>query len=229
MPQFQIDSGLPVYPAGLTDEDAGLVLPVYRAVNSIAQQLSTLTGSVQYSSTELGQLDPFIGLQSSRTNKITATAGENLVYGNIVNLYVDGGIIKARKADALLLQPAHGIVDNPAGMAAGSTGQIVFMSGRGGGMAGTILGATYYLSTGGTVQLSAPTVDGVLTQVVGIGLDAGGIWLNIIPVSRVVIDIEEVVTTAGYIESYFLHTRYADGAYENILLRTVDTTPPPPG
>lgn len=124
MPQFQIDSGLPVYPSGLTDEDAGLVLPMYRAINSIAQQLSTLTGSVQYSNTELGQLDPFIGLQSQRTNKITCTAAENLAFGNIVNLYVDGGVIKARKADALFLRPAHGIVDNPAGMAAGRNARL---------------------------------------------------------------------------------------------------------
>ena len=160
-------------------------------------------------------------MQSSRTNKITATAGENLVYGNIVNLYVDGGIIKARKADALFLRPAHGIVDNPAGMAAGSTGQIVFMSGRGGGMAGTILGATYYLSTGGTVQLSAPTVDGVLTQVVGVGLDAGGIWLNIIPVSRVVIDID----ISGYSDTPLFKVRYSDGAFETT---TLAPSPPPP-
>lgn len=229
MPQFQIDSGLPVYPSGLTDEDAGLVLPMYRAINSIAQQLSTLTGSVQYSNTELGQLDPFIGLQSQRTNKITCTAAENLAFGNIVNLYVDGGIIKARKADALFLRPAHGIVDNPAGMATGATGQIVWMTGRGAGMAGTLFGATYYLSTGGTVQLMPPTVEGVLVQVVGVGLDAGGIWLDIEPISRKVVDVSEYVSTSGYIDSYYLRTLYADGAYEDVYIRQVDNTPPPPG
>lgn len=225
MPQFQIDSGLPVYPSGLTDEDAGLVLPMYRAINSIAQQLSTLTGSVQYSNTELGQLDPFIGLQSQRTNKITCTAAENLAFGNIVNLYVAGGIIKARKADALFRRPAHGIVDNPAGMAAGSTGQIVWMSGRGAGMAGTIFGATYYLSTGGTVQLMPPTVEGVLVQVVGVGLDAGGIWLDIEPISREVVD----VSAARVGETIALTVLYADGGFENYSLSITDTPHPDTG
>ena len=61
----------------------------------------------------------------------------------------------------------------------------------------------------------------MLTQVVGIGLDAGGIWLNIVPVSRVVIDID----VSGYSDAPLFKIRYSDGAFEEF---TLSPSPPPP-
>ena len=55
---------------------------------------------------------------------------------------------------------------------------------------------------------------------VSIGLDAGGIWLNIIPVSRVVIDID----ISGYSDNPLFKIRYSDGAFETISL---SPSPPP--
>lgn len=221
MPEFRIDSGLPVYPAGLTDADAGLMLPVYRAINSMAQQLSALTGSVQYTQGDMTSLGPYTGLRDGSLNRVFVQAGETLVYGHIVNLYVDGGILKARKADALLLRPAHGIVDAPAGIAADSKGEIILMHGRGAGMAGTTLGTTYYLSTGGTVQSTAPNVDGVLNQVVGVGLDTGGIFLAIMPIARIMtnfaVTTSSVTDASGTTTTYTARIQFANGAVVDVV------------
>ncbi len=39
MPEYFISSGLPSYPSGLSDKEAALVMPLYRAIGTLAQQL----------------------------------------------------------------------------------------------------------------------------------------------------------------------------------------------
>lgn len=224
MPEWLIDSGLPMYPSGLSDEDANLVAPLYRAINAVAQQASAVTGSVQYSSQDIANLDPFTSLRSDKTSKLFVKASENLVYGHVVNLHVVSGELSARRADALLGYPAHGVVDEPAGIPSGQSGQIVFMTGRAAGLAGTVLGASYFLSTGGTVQSTPPTVDGVLVQTVGVGLDAGGIMLAIQPLQKVCTGVRLLGTIppAAGMDAIMRH-QFSDGSVVDI---TVAYTPP---
>ena len=102
----------------------------------------------------------------------------------MLSLSVADGKIVAHKADGTVLtKPAHAACEAPDGISAGSFGPAVFMNGRVSGIAGTVFGATYYLSTGGLVQLAAPTATGVLNQIVGIGLGSAGLYLAIEPVA----------------------------------------------
>lgn len=181
MPQYLIGSGLPSYPSGLKDENAALVLPIYRAVNSLAQQLANNVGEVQLSSLELSQTSPFDLLLNSRTNKLTVRASVALSFGKLVHLTeTTPGIIDAVLADQATSLAAHGVVDTIGGIAAGSYGQVVFMSGRTQGITGATFGTAYYLGAAGAAQ-NAPPGTG-LVQKVGVGLGSGGFYLNIIQV-----------------------------------------------
>ena len=82
MPKFNIASGLPDLPVGMNDKDAALVGPIYRAITALSQQLSLLTGNVQYSAAEQVTIDQFGSLIDSREQRIYVQAMEDLSYGS---------------------------------------------------------------------------------------------------------------------------------------------------
>lgn len=206
MPKFNIASGLPDLPVGMNDKDAALVGPIYRAITALSQQLSLLTGNVQYTAAEQVTIDQFGSLIDSREQRIYVKAMENLSYGSLISLVVDGGRLAAWKADATTLtKPAHGICDQPGGIAAGAYGVALFMRGRTASVAGTTLGATYYLSVAGAMQVLSPTADSVLNQIVAVGLGSAGIYLNIEPVGQRVVRTYKASATN-------LRTQYTDGS-----------------
>jgi hypothetical protein len=207
MPQFNISSGLPDLPVGLADKEAALVGPIYRAITALSQQLSLLTGNVQYSAAEQVTIDQFGSLIDSREQRIYVKALETINYGSLITLVVDGGRLAAWKADAsVLTKSAHGICDQVGGIAAGAYGVCLFMRGRTASVAGTALGATYYLSTTGAMQILSPTADSVLNQVVAVGLGSAGIYLNIEPVGQRVVRTYKTTATN-------LRTQYTDGSF----------------
>jgi hypothetical protein len=183
MPSFDLGSGLPTYPAGLSDREVALVLPLYRAIAALTQQASVATGNVTYSPSEQAQADQFGKLISQRMNKIAVRATVALGFGKLVNLHLVAGVVEARLADATpgIILPAHGVVDSPAGIAAGAWGEIIFMTGRSTGISGTVFGSRYFLSTAGNAQLLAPTAPGALVQLLGVGLGSAGFFLQIVP------------------------------------------------
>ena len=179
MPTFNITSGLPDLPVGLNDKDASLVGPIYRAVTALAQQLSLLTGNIQYSAAEQAQIDQFSSLIDYREQRIYVKALVTIPYGALITISLDGGKLAASLADATILtQPAHGICDTIGGIPVGEFGVVLFSQGRTSGVAGTVLGGTYYLSTAGAMQLTMPTASGVIVQVVGTGLGSAGFYLS---------------------------------------------------
>ena len=207
MPKFTIASGLPDLPVGLNDKDAALVGPIYRAVTALAQQLATLTGNLQYTATEQATIDQFGGLIDSREQRIYVKALENLSYGSLLTISVDGGKLAASKADAVVLtKPAHAICDVPGGVVSGSYGVALFMRGRTASVSGTAIGTTYYLSTAGAMQAISPTADSVINQIVAVGLGSAGIYLNIEPVGQRVSRVYKTTVSN-------LRIQYTDGSF----------------
>lgn len=177
MPEFAISTGLPTYPSGLTDKEANLVVPLYKAINTLTQQLGFLTGNVQYNFLEKTNLDQLTSLISHREQRIFIKAGEALSYGNVVTLSLSGGKIVAHKADATVLtKPGHAIVEEPAGIALNDFGAALLLTGRTLGITGTTFAQGYYLSTAGQVQATRPHGPGILTQFIGYGLGSAGFY-----------------------------------------------------
>ena len=182
MPKYTISSGLPDLPSGLTDKEAGTITPIYRAVNSVAQQLSLQSGNVQYSQTDLANIDQLTGLIDSKDMQIYPRALEDIGYGNLVSLSVVGGKLSMVKATASdVTKPAHGICVVPNGVASGAYGTVLFLRGKTGAVSGTSVGTRYYLSTAGTMQTARPVAPAIITQSVAIGFGSAGIYLDIQP------------------------------------------------
>jgi hypothetical protein len=209
MPDYLVGTGLPSYPSGLKDTEVALVLPLYRAINSLSQELSESTGLVQYTPQELASLDRAQGLKSQNLNRLTITAGEALGYGDMISLTIASGNIVANKATAAdPLKFALACIDTVGGLANGQVGTALFMQGRTRGISGTVFGATYYLGVAGAITATAPTTDSTLKQMVGIGLGSAGFFLNIVPVGRVVSNIYKPSAAV-------LRVQYTDGTQQD--------------
>lgn len=180
MPDYRITSGLPQVPAGMEDKDFGKFLPIYNALNALAQAISITGGNVDFSQTELAARNQLGSVLTHNTRKVYPLAPGALAYGTIVNLFLSGGKIAAQAADATNnTKPAHGIVNEPLGIAAGDYGEVLLIEGLSQGISGTTFGAPYYLSTGGLVQLARPGAAGTIEQAVGWGLGSAGFYLHI--------------------------------------------------
>lgn len=180
MPEYKVSSGLPAYPPNLGDKEASQLSPLYRAINGLAQKISSLTGEVKYSQAEYSQLDRLTGLTSARQSTVIIKAPAAIGYGQLVNLTASGADIIGAVADRTNpILYAHAICSIPGGIAAGTYGPVTFMQGLCAGISGTIFGKQYWLSTAGLVQLTKPTATGELAQVVGIGMGSAGLYLNI--------------------------------------------------
>lgn len=98
-------------------------------------------------------------------------ASEALAANDLVNIWADGGVAKARKADAASEgKEAHGFVK--AGAALGADASVYF-EGRIAGLTGLTPGARLYLSaaTPGATVLAAPAAAGNIVQWIGDAVD----------------------------------------------------------
>jgi len=207
MPSYLISSGLPSYPPGLSDKDANLVVPLYRAANSLVQLISAATGNVVYDPSEQASVAQLTKLIDAKTQKIFVKAGEALIFGSVLSLVIESGKIVAYKADAsILTKPALAVCDELAGIAIGSFGEAIFLQGRTLGITGTSFGTSYYLATTGQVQSTPPVATGVLNQVIGIGLGSEGFYVNIEPIAKRPVLVYNYSPTV-------LRVLYADGTY----------------
>lgn len=180
MPTFAISSGLPSYPVGLTDKEASQLVPIYRAVNALAQQVSIATDNANYSSSELANLDRFVSLTSAKSSKVTIKASVAIAYGSLLTLTASGSDILATVATNLTETSwAHAVCDAPAGLAIGEYGSAIFMQGLCAGVSGSVFGAQYYLGVAGVLQSAKPTGTLKRVQPVAIGMGTAGIYLNI--------------------------------------------------
>jgi hypothetical protein len=110
-----------------------------------------------------------VGVGSSA---VSIVASENLVAGDLVNIWNNSGVRNARKADATNSRPAHGFV-----LAAVSSGQsaTVFQQGENTSLSGLTPGAILFLGTAGAVTATAPSGTNNLVQEVGFALSSTSI------------------------------------------------------
>ena len=104
----------------------------------------------------------------------TVVASETITAPALVNLWNDGGTLKARYADASAAsagKQAHGYVLETINSAASG---VIYFEGLITGLSGLTLGATYFLSgtTPGAPTATAPTTSGHSVQEIGVALSA---------------------------------------------------------
>lgn len=177
MPNYNISTGLPQTPSGVPDGDFNRLLPLYQAMNTLARNLSEADGRVTFSQAELAERNQLGSIRSQNHRRIYPLFPAAIGYGKLVNLYVSGGKLAAQLADASTGLPAHGVVNQQSGAGLGDYAEVILLEGLTDGIAGSVLGTFYWLSTAGNVQATAPDVG--LVQPVGFGLGSAGFYLHI--------------------------------------------------
>ncbi len=105
-------------------------------------------------------------------DQVNAPCSEDLAAGDQINLWVDSGAVKMRKADAsaaLAGKRAHGFVN--AAYTSGQTAR-AFRGGNNTGLTGMTPGTMYLSETPGQVTATPPTTAGAIVQEVGYAMSS---------------------------------------------------------
>ena len=118
-----------------------------------------------------GRLDLSMMPAGIGVDSVVCPASEALAAGDYVNIWNDGGTIKARKADATTTgKEANGFVRSAFALNASAT---VFLEGANNALSGLTLAARYYLSTTpGLGTTTPPSAAGNIVQYLGNSLSA---------------------------------------------------------
>lgn len=119
-----------------------------------------------------GRLDPSTLPNGVGQDALALVASEALSAGDVVNVWLDTGTAKMRKADPTAEgKEATGFVTSA--VASGVSGTM-FFEGRVTGKSGLTIGSRYYLDTAtpGGITLTAPTTAGNVVQFVGTAVSA---------------------------------------------------------
>ena len=117
-----------------------------------------------------GKLDTSFMPTGIGADTASIVTSENLVSGNLVNIYDVAGTPTARKADATTDKRAHGFV-----LAATTSpaAAVVYFEGSNTGVTGLTAGTQFLLTTPGLCGVTAPSAAGNIVQVVGVATAAG--------------------------------------------------------
>lgn len=98
---------------------------------------------------------------------VVCASSENLIAGNLINVYNNAGALNARKADATnTSKPAHGFVLSSVTSPANAT--VYLISNINTAVTGLTIGSDYWLdTTAGAVTTTAPSGSGNIVQFIG--------------------------------------------------------------
>ena len=108
---------------------------------------------------------------------ISVEASEALDAGDFVELHLDGGTLKMRKADNSNARQADGYVLNAVAAAANGVIKPLHV-GVNNGLSGLTIGTRYFLGTAGDVTTTPPTGSGELVQCLGIARSATELYMT---------------------------------------------------
>jgi hypothetical protein len=104
-------------------------------------------------------------------------ASEALSAGDLVNIWLDVGVVKCRKADnSTAGKEAHGFVLSAYSL--GNSATVYGPSQMNTAKTGLTLAATYWLGTAGGIVTASPSGSGVVSQVVGKSVSATTLMFN---------------------------------------------------
>jgi hypothetical protein len=179
-----IDIGLAATPFGVPDELYDEFSRIYNAIKILQQKFGTYNGLEVLDPTKyISQLTPAFAdsIQIQRMQAILATATATISPGEFVNLFLSGGVLSIRKADAAagITKRAWGWAPN--GIANAALGIVYLQGGYNDGYGGLTVGSTYYCSgsTPGGISTTAASASGTIKQEVGIALSASDLYVRL--------------------------------------------------
>jgi len=179
--RYRVGTGLPDFPTNGTEEQRQLLLPLHRAINALAQQVSDLTGMTEVPKEDIQGLLPGIEHDGFRTRKFNFKAQEDISYGRSIFLDGTAGESKIWLADSTVAvnRRAHGVCVEPGGITTGERGRVVLFQGLVTGVSGLTSGTLYWLATAGTVTNVQPVGPVYFAQAVGIAISPNTLVVNI--------------------------------------------------
>lgn len=188
MPQFPINSlanlGLPstVTEQFLDPQVKGSVELFISSLSNLLQFIEQYSGITRKDITLWDYLVASDTLLAHQLRRFYVVAGENLTFGQLVEVYNVAGVAKVRRAQATAgtVRPARGFVNISTGITSGSRGEVILSEGIL-TVSGVTPGQALYLSaaTPGAFTATAPTGVGQLEQFVGFGVATDRAYVNI--------------------------------------------------
>ena len=161
-------------PSTIPPEIRGVVEQLYATIKQLHLVLHSYVGIGQQLQSLWSQLPYYQTLHLASPWRYYRKASEIVAYGAAVNIFLDGGELKFRNANATNnTKPCHGFCTTVGGIAAGAYGEAVLMQGLLSAFVGLTVGARYFLSTAnGLITAVAPVAAGNIEQALGIAVDS---------------------------------------------------------
>jgi len=151
------------------------------SLNNLLREIERFLGVTQKDITLWDSLLVSDTILKHQLGRLYVTAFENLISGDLINLFLDAGILKARRANATAgsVRPAYGFCSTANGILAGTIGECILSQGLV-TITGVTIGDRLFLSTSpGQATTSPPGGAGELEQFVGIGLATNIAYMDI--------------------------------------------------
>lgn len=167
-------------PPGLPPNVQQAFAELYQFSQRVIQTFTNYCGIGPQDISEWGQL---VGSTSTilRNNlgRFYVTASENIVFGAVVNIWNNGGVVAVRNANATdNTKPCDGYCSTAGGILLGTVGEVILGPGIN-TVAGVTIGTRYYLSvSNGLISASPAIAAGNIEQYLGVGIATGQLYFT---------------------------------------------------
>jgi len=151
------------------------------SLNNFLREFERFSGVTQKDITLWDSLLVSDTVLKHQLGRLYVVAFENLILGDLINLFSDAGILKARRANAASgsVRPAVGYCSTTNGILAGARGECILSQGLN-TITGVAVGDRLFLSTSaGQATVTPPGGAGELEQFVGIGVAINIAYMDI--------------------------------------------------
>lgn len=160
-------------------EVSGYLNQILNSLRLLQFFITGATGAAQQPPANWSFLDPSDTVLVGNMGRLYAKASENIGFGAIVSIFVSGGNLRVRNANATdNSRPGLGWCSTTGGIASGDFGEIIIGPSLCTGISGLTIGVRYFLdTTNGIVTAVAPVAAGNISQALGIAVGAAELYL----------------------------------------------------
>jgi hypothetical protein len=179
--RYRIGTGLAEFPTGGDEDIKQMLVPLYRAINELAKQLSDITGLTEFAQGDIQGMSTLLEHDQFRLQKFSFIAAEPITYGKLVHLDSTADESKVWLASSLnsVNRPAHGVCTEQQATASGLRCRVQLFQGLVTGLSGLSPGTMYYLGATGTYSATPPSLVTNFQQKVALAIRSDMLVVNI--------------------------------------------------